>query len=202
MVRVWNVTTGQQLERLKGHKDSVYRYVHNDSSPSSMSSPFSDPTPLSSISLSLEKTADTSVAFSPDGKSLVSGSLDRTLRVWDLGATKRAVEHQVPGSKDSVEKGLGTCQSTLNGHKVGLLIFIPASSLSSSFPLHLTESVRASFSRLPPGQGRMVYPLYHSSPLTDVAPSRPALSYFAFIVSSMPHRNPTQSLTHRTTFSQ
>ncbi len=27
MVRVWNVTTGQQVERLKGHKDSVYRWV-------------------------------------------------------------------------------------------------------------------------------------------------------------------------------
>ncbi len=25
----------------------------------------------------------------------------------------------VPGSKDTVEKGLGTCASTLNGHKVG-----------------------------------------------------------------------------------
>jgi glucose repression regulatory protein TUP1 len=59
-----------------------------------------------------------SVAFSPDGKSLVSGSLDRTLRVWDLSATKRAVESSMPGSKEGVEKGLGTCQSTLNGHKV------------------------------------------------------------------------------------
>lgn len=27
MVRVWNVATGQQVERLKGHKDSVYRWV-------------------------------------------------------------------------------------------------------------------------------------------------------------------------------
>lgn len=27
MVRVWNVQTGQQVERLKGHKDSVYRSV-------------------------------------------------------------------------------------------------------------------------------------------------------------------------------
>lgn len=27
MVRVWNVQTGQQIERLKGHKDSVYRWV-------------------------------------------------------------------------------------------------------------------------------------------------------------------------------
>lgn len=82
MVRVWNVQTGHQVERLKGHKDSVY-----------------------------------SVAFSPDGKYLVSGSLDRTLRVWDLSQTKRALDSVTPGSKESLEKGLGTCASTLNGHK-------------------------------------------------------------------------------------
>jgi WD40 repeat protein len=162
MVRVWNVTTGQQLERLKGHKDSVYRYV--TSSPTSFPSypsitfrrtqfplvslrrlfiPLSyifrlTSTTLNSllqssfVSLRLTSfddalpllvslrstTTDNSVAFSPDGKSLVSGSLDRTLRVWDLSATKRAVESSMPGSKEGVEKGLGTCQSTLNGHKV------------------------------------------------------------------------------------
>lgn len=82
MVRVWNVQTGHQVERLKGHKDSVY-----------------------------------SVAFSPDGKYLVSGSLDRTLRVWDLSQTKRALDSISAGSKESLEKGLGTCASTLNGHK-------------------------------------------------------------------------------------
>lgn len=60
----------------------------------------------------LSTQADTlSVAFSPDGKCLVSGSLDRTLRVWDLTQTENAVERLAPGSKDSVEKGLGTCQS-------------------------------------------------------------------------------------------
>ena len=68
--------------------------------------------------LPYEQQLMNSVAFSPDGKSLVSGSLDRTLRVWDLSATKRAVESSMPGSKEGVEKGLGTCQSTLNGHKV------------------------------------------------------------------------------------
>ena len=29
----------------------------------------------------------TSVAFSPDGKTIVSGSYDQTLKVWDAGAS-------------------------------------------------------------------------------------------------------------------
>ena len=28
-----------------------------------------------------------SVAFSPDGKTIVSGSMDKTLKVWDAGAS-------------------------------------------------------------------------------------------------------------------
>ena len=54
-VRVWDLGTGDLLERLEeaggnpGHKDSVY-----------------------------------SVAFSPNSKELVSGSLDRTIRMWEL----------------------------------------------------------------------------------------------------------------------
>ena len=31
----------------------------------------------------------TSVAFSPDGKTIVSGSYDQTLKVWDAGASAR-----------------------------------------------------------------------------------------------------------------
>ena len=32
-----------------------------------------------------------SVAFSPDGKSIVSGSYDETLKVWDAGTPSRPI---------------------------------------------------------------------------------------------------------------
>ena len=35
---------------------------------------------------SAHSSAVDSVAFSPDGKSIVSGSYDETLKVWDAGA--------------------------------------------------------------------------------------------------------------------
>jgi general transcriptional corepressor TUP1 len=49
VVRIWDARTGELLERLRGHKDSVY-----------------------------------SVAFTPDARGLVSGSLDKTLKYWDV----------------------------------------------------------------------------------------------------------------------
>lgn len=112
MVRVWNVATGVQLERLKGHKDSVYSWVPRFRSSRGLYHE------CTSYRRQIADNRTYRVAFSPDGKCLVSGSLDRTLRVWDLTGTKRAVE---VGGKESIEKGLGTCQSTLNGHKVGPL---------------------------------------------------------------------------------
>ena len=34
-----------------------------------------------------------SVAFSPDGKTIVSGSYDQTLKVWDAGIPARPIPH-------------------------------------------------------------------------------------------------------------
>lgn len=50
-IRIWDIKTGQLLERMESHTDSVY-----------------------------------SVAFSPDGRSIVSGSLDKMVKIWDLSS--------------------------------------------------------------------------------------------------------------------
>ena len=49
MVRIWDIRTGEMVETLRGHRDSVF-----------------------------------SVAFTPDARGLVSGSLDKTLKYWDV----------------------------------------------------------------------------------------------------------------------
>jgi len=51
-----------------------------------------------------------SVAFSPDGHQLVSGSLDKTIKMWELTPQKG----MLPGSGP---KG-GKCIRTFEGHKV------------------------------------------------------------------------------------
>ncbi len=71
-----------------------------------------------------------SVAFTPDGRGLVSGSLDKTLKYWDVsglgaagrregpqGGPKRRVARRVPSTRKEGEK---TSQCTMNftGHKV------------------------------------------------------------------------------------
>lgn len=73
-VRVWDVQTGNLLERLEeaggnpGHRDSVY-----------------------------------SVAFAPGSRELVSGSLDRTIRMWELQPSyanmRNGADHVPKGGK-------------------------------------------------------------------------------------------------------
>ena len=95
MVRIWDARTGELLERLRGHRDSVY-----------------------------------SVAFTPDARGLVSGSLDKTLKYWDVsrlangpggrpnspGASKRDT---LNGKKDiGTREGNSSCTMNFTGHKV------------------------------------------------------------------------------------
>ena len=40
-----------------------------------------------------------SVAFSPDGATIVSGSRDETIKVWDAGTLARHIPHPQPKAK-------------------------------------------------------------------------------------------------------
>ncbi len=57
-----------------------------------------------------------SVAFSPDGSTLYSSSLDKTVKSWDLSRTKASVAANVKNNTP-IETGTGTCSSTFAGHK-------------------------------------------------------------------------------------
>ncbi|KAK1229314.1 hypothetical protein PQX77_007632 [Marasmius sp. AFHP31] len=70
--RIWGVATGQLVERLRGHQDSVI-----------------------------------GVAFTPDARGLVSGSLDKTLKYWDMSGQNRLNE--------------SPCTKNFVGHKDGTL---------------------------------------------------------------------------------
>lgn len=52
-----------------------------------------------------------SVAFAPNGRDLVSGSLDKTIKMWELSAARGLM----PGSGAN----RGKCVKTFEGHKVG-----------------------------------------------------------------------------------
>ncbi|KAK4687936.1 general transcriptional corepressor TUP1, partial [Tremellales sp. Uapishka_1] len=126
MVRVWNVNTGQQVERLKGHKDSVYSVAFSPDGKCLVSGSLDRTLRVWDLSgtkravenmvpgskESMEKTVSVgtcantlnghkdyvlSVAISPDGQWVVSGSKDRSIQFWDIKT--------------------GTAQFMLQGHK-------------------------------------------------------------------------------------
>ena len=72
-----------------------------------LSPPYSSPSPelsaptlaTASLELKAEKQSAhshyvASVAFSPDGATIVSGSADRTIKVWDAGTFARHIPHR------------------------------------------------------------------------------------------------------------
>ncbi|KAF9951542.1 general transcription repressor [Mortierella alpina] len=114
MVRVWDTLTGQLLEKLEGHKDSVYSVAFAPDGKTLVSGSL-DRT-LKAWDLDLagrngsrgsickatfngHKDFVLSVAVSPDGKWVVSGSKDRGVQFWDPNST--AVQFMLQGHKNS-----------------------------------------------------------------------------------------------------
>ncbi|SAM04355.1 hypothetical protein [Absidia glauca] len=113
VVRVWDAHTGKPLERLEGHKDSVYSVAFMPDGKTLVSGSLDKTLRLWLLGVSPHggKTASKqvftghkdfvlSVATTPDGKWIVSGSKDRGVQFWDprTGQT----EFMLQGHKNSV----------------------------------------------------------------------------------------------------
>ena len=66
----------------------------------------------------------TSVAFSPDGTKIVSGSLDKTIKVWDSGAPRALKSHTSLAKTDAcwlLAGALGLLSEKTNAHSNWIL---------------------------------------------------------------------------------
>ncbi|KAJ1933222.1 general transcription repressor [Linderina macrospora] len=117
MIRLWDASSGQFLERIDGHKDSVYAVAFSPDGRSLLSGSLDKtlriwdlarldshgrPTGPSGCRSTLTGHKDfvLSVAYSPDGNWIVSGSKDRGVQFWDPRTSQ--TQCMLQGHKNSV----------------------------------------------------------------------------------------------------
>ncbi|MDM8554485.1 caspase family protein [Desulfococcaceae bacterium HSG7] len=115
--RIWDVTTGKALHTLSGHTDFIYAAAFSPDGERAVTGSFDDtlilwdirtgepisPSPYSGEGrgggiLTGHTDNVRSAAFTPDGKYLLSGSWDKTIRLWD-GKSGRFIKELAKLSK-------------------------------------------------------------------------------------------------------
>src|SRR5439155_2021244 len=91
MIRLWDVTTGKELQRLSGHANWVYCIAFSPDRKTLASAGVDQTIRLWNLATGKEfrqlrghQKAVNSIAFSLDGKVLASGSNDQTIRFWEV----------------------------------------------------------------------------------------------------------------------
>ncbi|KAJ7711411.1 WD40 repeat-like protein [Mycena olivaceomarginata] len=128
-IRIWDVSTGKQLQQLDGHNDGVNSVAFSSDGLHAISG--SDDRAIRIWDVSTGKQLQqldghndgvNSVAFSSDGLHAISGSNDRTIRIWDVSTGKQLqqLEGHNSGVNDETiriwDVSMGKQLQQLDGH--------------------------------------------------------------------------------------
>ncbi|MGI8500490.1 MAG: protein kinase domain-containing protein [Hassallia sp.] len=94
-IKLWNLTTKQEIRTFKGHSSYIYAIAISPDGQTIASSSVDKTIKLWNLNTGKEirtlighSDSVASVAFSPDGKLLASSSLDKTIKLWNLQTNK------------------------------------------------------------------------------------------------------------------